>query len=126
MKHFYIPVGILAVILGLSLWAGRYVEARTGQWNTLLAQADELGRTEDWDAARDRMESIYADWLGSQTFFHIIMEHSELDEAEDLFVGALAVCREEDDADFHQLLAQLMKQLELLAETQQASIKNIL
>ena len=126
MKHFYIPVGILAVILGFSLWAGHYVEARTGQWNTLLAQADELGRTEDWDAAQDRMESIYADWQGSQTFFHIIMEHSELDEVEALFAGALAVCREEDDADFHQLLAQLIKQLELLAETQQVSVRNIL
>ena len=126
MKHFYIPVGILAVILGLSLWAGRYVEARTDQWNALLAQADQLGSAEDWDAARNRMESTYADWQSSQTLFHIIMEHSELDEAEDLFVGALAVCREEDDADFHQLLAQLMKQLELLSETQQASVKNIL
>ena len=126
MKHFYIPVGILAVILGFSLWTGRYVEHRTAHWNTLLTQADQAGYTEHWDAAREQMEQIYQDWQDSQTFFHIIMAHDTLDAAEDLFAGAFAMCREEDDADFHQLLAQLMKHMELLAETQKTSIKNIL
>ena len=126
MKHFYIPAGILALILAASLWAGRYVSLSTERWSALLEQADEAGRREDWPAARERMEGAYQDWQGSQTFFHIIMDHDELDEAEDLFAGAFAMCREEDDADFHQLLSQLIKQLELLSETQQASVKNIL
>ena len=126
MKNFYIPVGILVVILGFSLWAGGYVEQRTDHWSALLEQADQEGRLEKWDSAREQMDQIYADWQSSQTFFHIIMDHEELDKAEELFAGAFAVCREEDDADFHQLLAQLIKQLELLSETQQASIQNIL
>lgn len=126
MKHFYIPVVILAVILGFSLWAGRYVELRTDHWNALLEQADREGRLENWNSAQEQMDRIYEDWQGSQTFFHIIMDHEELDKVEDLFAGAFAVCEEEDDADFHQLLAQLRQNLTLLAETQQASIKNIL
>jgi len=126
VKHFYIPVGILAVILGFSLWAGRYVELRTVHWNTLLEQADREGRQENWDSAQEQMDRIYEDWQSSQTFFHIIMDHEELDKAEDLFAGAFAVCEEEDDADFHQLLAQLMQELTMLAETQQTSIRNIL
>ena len=44
MKAFYIPVGLLAVILGFSLWSGRYVELRTQHWNTLLEEIDEIGR----------------------------------------------------------------------------------
>lgn len=126
MKNFYVPVGILVVILGFSLWSGRYVEQRTDQWTDLLEQADREGGLENWDAARDQMDQIYQDWQGSQTFFHIIMDHEELDKAEELFAGAFAVCQEEDDADFHQLLAELKQQMTLLAETQQASIKNIL
>ena len=126
MKNFYIPVGILVLILGFSLWTGRYVELRTEHWTALLEQADQEGRLENWNSARDQMDRIYEDWQSSQTFFHIIMDHEELDSAEDLFAGAFAMCREEDDADFHQLLAQLMKRLELLSETQQASVKNIL
>ena len=54
------------------------------------------------------------------------MDHDELDEAESLFAGAFAVCREEDGADFHMLLAQLMGQLRLLSETQSLSVKNVL
>ena len=126
MKYFYIPVGVLAVILGFSLWAGQHVERRTEHWTALLEQADQAGRQEDWTAARERMDDVYQDWQDSQTFFHIIMDHDELDDAENLFAGAFAVCQEEDDADFHQYLAQLQKQLELLSETQQTSIKNIL
>ena len=126
MKHFYIPTGILAVILGLSLWTGRYVEQHTEHWITLLTQADQSGQMEYWDAAREQMEQIYEDWQSSQTIFHIILSHEELDEAEELFAGAFAMCREEDDADFHQLLAQLIKQIDLLAETQRTNIKNIL
>ena len=126
MKHFYIPAGILALILAASLWAGRYVSLSTERWSALLEQADEAGRREDWPAARERMEGAYQDWQGSQTFFHIIMDHDELDEAEDLFAGAFAVCREADSADFHMLLAQLQSQLRLLAETQCLSVKNVL
>ena len=125
MKAFYIPVGLLAVILGFSLWSGRYVELRTQHWNTLLEEIDGLAGQEAWEQAGQKLEEAYADWDSSQTFFHTIMDHNELDEAEKLFAGAFAVCREGDDADFHQMLAQLTSQLRLLAETQSVSIKNV-
>ncbi len=126
MKYFYIPAGLLAVILGFSLWTCRYVEQRTDHWTGLLEEIEEMARQEDWNRAEEHLEAAYDDWNGNQTFLHIIMEHEELDEAENLFAGAFAVCREEDDADFHMLLAQLRKQMHLLAEQQCVSIKNVL
>ena len=126
MKGFYIPMGLLLVILGFSLWTGRYVEQHTERWNAMLEEIEDLARNEAWAEAEVRLETAYADWDASQTFFHTIMDHSELDEAENLFAGAFAVCRERDSADFHMLLAQLAGQLRLLSETQCVSIKNIL
>lgn len=126
MKAFYIPTGLLVLILGFSLWTGQYVEQRTGHWNELLEETGQLARQEEWERAEERLKTAYADWSASQTFFHTIMDHSELDEAESLFAGAFAVCREEDDADFHMFLAQLISQLRLLAETQSLSVKNVL
>ena len=126
MKAFYIPLGLLAVILGFSLWTGRYVDLRTGQWIEQLAEIDRLAAEEDWGQAEQRLHSAYGDWDASQTFFHTIMSHNELDQAEDLFAGAFAVCREADAADFHMFLSQLKSQLRLLAETQCVSIKNVL
>jgi len=126
MRALYVPAGLLALILGFSLWAGRYVEMRTEQWNAALELADQSAAQENWTEAARRLEQAYKDWDSSQTFFHTIMEHDELDKAEDLFAGAFAVCREEDGADFHTLLAQLVNQLRLLAETQNGGIKNVL
>lgn len=126
MKAFWIPAGLLAVILGFSLWAGRYVQLRTDHWIALLERTDQAAAAEDWEEAQRRLEDAYQDWDSSQTFFHTIISHDELDEAETLFVGAAAVCREEDDADFHLMLAQLSAQLRLLAETQSVTIKNVL
>lgn len=126
MKAFYIPAGLLAAILGFSLWTGQFVEQRTTHWTDLLEETEHLAQQEDWKQAEKQLEKAYADWDSSQTFFHTIMDHDELDEAENLFSGAFAVCREEDSADFHMLLAQLMGQLRLLSETQSLSVKNVL
>lgn len=126
MKALYIPAALLALILGYSLWAGRYVEQRTDHWIALLEQVDETARQENWADAGTRLRQVYEDWDGSQGFFHTIMDHSELDEAESLFAGAAAVCGQQDDGEFHLLLAQLMEQMRLLAETQSVSVKNIL
>lgn len=126
MKAFYVPAGLLVLILSFSLWTGRYVELRTAHWISLLEEIDETAQQENWSGAEKDLRQAYGDWDRSQTFFHTIMEHDELDKAEELFAGAFAVCREEDGADFHMLLAQLMNQLSLLAETQSISIKNVL
>lgn len=126
MKSFCIPMALLLVILGCSLWTCSFVEQRTTHWSDMLSEVEELARQEDWSRAEERLRAAYADWDDSQTLLHILLEHDELDEAESLFSGAFAACREEDDADFHLLLAQLTEQLRLLAETQSVSIKNIL
>ena len=126
MKALYIPAGLLALILAFSLWAGSYVRQRTGHWIALLEQTDASAMEEDWPNAEKRLLDAYDDWDSSQSFFHTIMNHSDLDEAESLFAGAKAVCSQQDDADFHLMLAQLMEHMDLLAETQSISIKNIL
>lgn len=126
MKTFFIPAGVLAAILGFSLWTGYYMEGRMERWDVLLTETDEAVRQEDWTAAAERLERAYADWSGSQTFLHVIIEHEELDKAEELFTGAFAMCGEEEKTGLRTLLAQLMRQLDALNETQSLGIKNIL
>ena len=126
MKPLVISLAALGLILGFSLWAGSYVAARTEDWSAQLSEADSFAQEERWAQAEERLRLAYADWGRSQTFFHTIMEHAELDEAESLFATAFAACDQEDAPDFHAAMAQLASQLRLLAETQAVSIKNIL
>lgn len=126
MKTFFIPAGVLAVILGFSLWTGYYVEGRMEHCDVLLTETDEAVRKEDWTAASECLERAYADWGRSQTFLHTIIEHEELNKAEELFAGAFAMCEETEGAELRALLSQLMRQMDALSETQSLGIKNIL
>ena len=126
MKAFSIPTALLLAILGFSLWVGHHVDQRTEHWVFLLEQVGETAAEENWSEAGVRLEAAYKDWDANQQFFHTILEHDELDEAESLFAGARAVCAQQDDGEFHVLLAELIEQLRLLAETQSTGVKNIL
>jgi len=126
VKALYIPLGVLAALLGLSLWTGWYVEARTSTWTSLLEAVGQAAEAGDWEDTRQQLDRAYAAWQKDQTFFHTILEHQELDEAEALFVEAQAAGEDENGEDFGPLLARLIKQLQLLSETQRVDIKNIL
>ena len=126
MKALTIPTALLALVLALSLWVGTYAQAQEDRWTAMVALADEAAAREDWPQAAEKLQAAYRDWADSQQLLYTIMDHDQLDAAEIYFIGAMAVCRERDGADFHLLLAQLTTQLQLLAETQCISIKNIL
>lgn len=126
MKALYVPLGILGIILGFSLWTGWSVAQDTDRWIQVVEAADQCARTEDWEGAMDALAEAYEGWSSRQTFYHVVMEHEELDKGEELFAGAFAVCGEEDGADFRTLAAQLENHLKLLAEAQGVSIKNVL
>ena len=125
MRALYIPAAVLAAILAFSLWTGRYVQRSTDAWTAALTESGEAARSEDWPAAGARLDEVYHSWTRAQGFFHIIMDHGELDEVEELFAGALAVCQERDEPDFHTLLSQLSAGLRMLSETQQMSLRNV-
>lgn len=126
MRALYVPLTLLAAILAFSLWAGWYVDGWTEETIALLEGASEAGLQEDWDAAGEALAQATQVWEARQDFFHTILKHDELDEAESLLAGAEAACREEDQEEFHILLAQLASQLEHLAETQAVNLRNIL
>ena len=125
MKALTIPTLILALLLSLSLWIGSAVRTRTEACLHPLAPSDALAREENWSQAAEQLRQSYRIWQQCQFFFHAIMEHQELDEAESLFAAAFAACDEEDEPDFHTALAQLQTALEHLREKQQLRAENI-
>ena len=126
MKALYIPLAILTGALLLSLWAGRCTREETDSCTRLLSQAELLARQGNWDRARQQLQAAHRLWESSQTAFHTIMDHQDLEEAESLFMGLIASCREQDADDFYRQSAQLQVQLQHLAETQALSLQNVL
>ena len=125
MKSLYIPTAVLAGIVALSLWCGAYVGGRTETWVSMLEETDEAAWREDWQTATQHLDRAYGSWQREQTLLHTLASHDELEQAESLFAGAFAACREMDGPDFHTMLAQLTAALRHLAEGQAVSVKNI-
>ena len=126
MKVLYLSLGAMALILAYSLWAGFYVQDQTDKWSLLLEQAAQAAETENWAQAESLLIQARKGWEHSQTYFHTIIEHSELNEAEALFAAASEACFQQDAQEFRCQLTLLTTQLKVLAETQSVSIKNIL
>lgn len=126
MRALYVPLGLIALLLALSLWTGTYVRQRTDHWTAQLEATASAAQDDDWIGAERRLREFLADWEKTEGFLHTIMDHAQLDAAESLFAGAEAACRERDEEEFQVLLAQLTAQLRTLAETQSGSVKNIL
>ena len=59
MKAFYIPAGLLALILAFSLWTGHYVRQRTNHWIALLEHTDTAAMEENWSEAEARLRTVY-------------------------------------------------------------------
>ena len=76
--------------------------------------------------AREALGAVYTSWDARQTYFHIMVEHAELDAAEALFAVSHSFAESEDGAEFRANTAELLTQLRLLDEMEEISIKNIL
>lgn len=123
MKAVRLPIGVLAAVLVFTLWNAAWVTDRCEEW------ADALdGVTAALDGSGDgsvALERLWDMWQEVQGYMHIVVSHTELDEAESLLAQALALCRQNSTEDMYPVLAELRHQFRLIAETQQISAKNI-
>ena len=126
MKDLFIPAALLAALLALALWNARAVEKDVGPWCEILREASAAATREDWEAAKAHLDAFADSWQRRRTYYHIVLEHDELDDAEEFCARALsALSRRAGDA-FAAETAALISQLRVLAEMQGLSVENIL
>lgn len=126
MKVFRIPCFILLLLLVSSLCNSNAVSSRCRDWTSQIDAIDQNAEAQGWSAAADGLESLYRDWSDCQTWFHVVIEHREIDTAEALLQRCRVLCDEEDAVEFRASLSDLRAQLMLLDEMERVSIKNIL
>lgn len=126
MKHWLAPLLALALLLGASLWNARTVAQSVEDWRAALETTLPAAEAEDWDTVRETLDRVYDAWNARQTYFHIMVEHAELDAAEALFAVSRSYAESEEAAEFRANTADLLTQLTLLREMEAVSIRNIL
>ena len=126
MKRLYIAAALLALLLGLSLVNGWYSERLTGEMREQLRQAQRLAEEEDWGRAETVTRQVYEDWQNRHFYFHTTMRHSDTDQVLRGFRTVLEYVRLQEPDQYNAANADLITQLELLAEMEQPSVANVL
>lgn len=126
MKALRIPLFVLLLLLVFSLGNSAAVSRHCRTWTAQIDAIDRNVEAQRWSDAADGLEALYRDWTDCQTWFHVVIEHREIDAAEALLRRCRVLCQEEDDVEFRASLSDLRSQLTLLDEMERVSIKNIM
>ena len=126
MRDMRVPVFVLAVVTAYILCNAAWVTGESQRWLDAADRVSDAALRGDVSDAGTALETLDALWQEHQGYLHIVISHTELDEAEALLAQARAAVRQGDMQTLYPIRAELRSQFELLAETQQVSLKNIL
>ena len=97
-----------------------------GQFRVKWLKLQDTAQAENWDSVRDDLSALHESWDAHATYFHITLQHDELNEVESLLARADSFAFEQDEGEFRACVAELKSQLLVLSEMQEISIQNIL
>lgn len=126
MKRLWIAAALLLFLLGASLTNAWYAQSVTDGMRQRLRQAQTLAEQEDWSRAESLTRQVYEDWQGHHFYFHTTMRHSDTDLVLRNFRSVLEYLRLQEPDQYNAANADLMAQLELLAEMEQPTVENVL
>lgn len=126
MKVLRIPCFVLLLLLVLALGNSVCLSRYCDSWLMKLNNIDTAAQQENWESARQQLDTLYQDWDRAQIWLHVIITHEELNTAQSLFCTAVVLSEEEDNVEFRAHVAELRSQLQLLVEMERISIKNVL
>ena len=125
-RFFWIPFCLLLALFGAALANAAVADSLVEGWCAELDSLQETAQAEDWDSVRADLAALHRSWDGHATYFHIILQHGELNEVESLLARADSFAFEQDEGEFRACVAELQSQLRVLSEMQEISIPNIL
>ena len=126
MRAVRVPVFVLAAVLAYILCNAAWVTGESQRWLDAAAQVSDAALQGSAEDAGEALDALDALWQRPQGYLHIVISHTELDEAEALLAQARAAVRQGDMQTLYPIMAELRSQFALVAETQQVSLTNIL
>ncbi|MEI3077100.1 MAG: DUF4363 family protein [Oscillospiraceae bacterium] len=76
-------------------------------WCAELDELQDTAQAKDWDSVRDELSVLHESWDAHATYFHIILQHDELNEVESLLARADPFAFEQDEGEFRARGAQV-------------------
>lgn len=126
MKRLWIAVCILLLILGGTVGNSIYLSRIIGSYHLRLNTARELAGQGAWENAEQLTRQVFSDWEGRSFYFHVLMRHMDTDQVLLTFQEVLEYLTLQETDQYTAANARLIAQLDLLAEMEHPTLKNIL
>lgn len=127
MRRFWAAAAIILLLGLLSLLHVDRLSRFTGELIRQVEAVELCLAREDWDDARTLARQLDSRWEESGFFLHTTLHHGDIDSVRSSLreIQAYLDCGE-DRAECLAACARLINQLELLAEAEEPSLKNLL
>ena len=125
-RFFWIPFLLLLALFSATLLNAAVADGLVQGWCAQLDDLQDTAQAEDWPAVHDSLAALHESWDKHTAYFHIILQHDELNEVESLLARADSFAFEQDKAELRACIAELKSQMLILSEMQEISIRNIL
>ena len=126
MKRLWVAGAVMALMLGGTLVNAWYAETLTSGLAQRLEQAQVLAYGDRWPEAEALTKEVYQDWQDHHFYLHTVMRHSDTDQILRSFRGVLEYLKLGEIDQYTAANADLVAQLELLSEMEQATLVNVL
>ena len=126
MKRIGIAIGLLLIILTGTLAHSFYIASFTHDLSLLLEAAEAEAEQGAWDKAEELTEIARDKWEQRTTYLHITLRHTETDEVYTGFREVAEFIQCQEAGEYSAANARLIASLELMAEAEQLTLKNVL
>ena len=126
MRRLWIAAGLLLALLGASLGNAQYAKRLTDGMREQLYQARVQAELGEWGRAEALTRQVYEDWQSRHFYLHTTMRHSDTDQVLRGFRTVLEYVRLQEPDQYNAANADLIAQLEMLAEMEQPTLTNVL
>ncbi len=127
MKRLWIAIGILVLLCAATLVNGFCLNSLTGALSQTLVQAQRAVEEEDWQRAAAMTAQADQHFRENAFYLHVTLRHDDIDTVETSFREVLELLGHRERAgEYAAANARLISLLELLAESEHPSLRNIL
>ena len=126
MKRFYAALAILLLLLGGSLIHAWFLQDLADNLTSNLEAAEVMAERGVWEQARVLTDQAMERWEEHDSYLHIFLRHVDNDAILVSFRSVQQYLKLEEMDQYAAANADLMAQIELLAEMEQPTLLNVL
>ncbi len=126
MRRLFFASGLLLVMLAGCLLNAWYAQRITDDMVQALSRAQQEALSGNWERAEEITLRAYEAWDHRGFYLHVVMRHSDADQILRSFRSVLQYLDIQEVDQYAAANADLIVQLELLAEMEQAELTNVL